>query len=222
MNYYLLKTVKYINVVAITTIVNKMTTILNSGIEKILKIFYYEKKKLHVRALSRKTGLYGQSIIRYLRKLEKEDFLKSEKDGNMKKYSLRNKKQVYSILTLFDIERYDELPTIRKTAIKHYLESLPEKPVYAILFGSTAKNNYEEESDIDILLVTNNKINSEEAEKEADALTTKKISTFQITYKEFKKELKLKEDKVIQSAINTGYPITNHISFYEELNDERI
>ncbi len=34
------------------------------------------------------------------------------------------------------------------------------------------------------------------------------------TRKSFLKELKLKEDKVIQSALNTGYPILNQMSFY--------
>ena len=33
-------------------------------------------------------------------------------------------------------------------------------------------------------------------------------------------ELKLKEDKVIQSALNTGYPILNQMSFYEGMLNE--
>jgi len=58
--------------------------------------------------------------------------------------------------------------------------------------------------------------------EEADDLTGIKISTFQIKYPEFMKELKLKEDKVLQSAINTGYPIINHLTYYEALYNERI
>jgi len=33
---------------------------------------------------------------------------------------------------------------------------------------------------------------------------------------EFLDELKLKNDRVVQSALNTGYPIFNQISFYKE------
>ena len=54
-----------------------------------------------------------------------------------------------------------------------------------MLFGSTAKETYKEDSDIDILLVGNKKIQTKEAEKEVDALTAIRISTFQMTYKEF-------------------------------------
>ena len=90
------------------------------------------------------------------------------------------------------------------------------------MFGSTAKETYKEDSDIDILIVTNRKIQIQEAEKEADALTGIGISTFQITYHGFLQELKLKEDKVVQSALNTGYPVINHISYYEALYNERL
>ena len=89
-----------------------------------------------------------------------------------------------------------------------------------MLFGSTAKGTYKEDSDIDILLVTNNKINGEQAEKEVDALTGMKVNTFQISYKDFLTDLKMKEDKVMQSAIASGYPLINHIQYYEVLYNE--
>ncbi len=48
------------------------------------------------------------------------------------------------------------------------------------------------------------------------------VSTFQMTYKAFITELKLKEDKVVQSAIKTGYPVIDHIRYYEVLCNEAI
>lgn len=198
-----------------------MTTILRPGIETIMRVFYENKdSKIHLRELARKTNLYGQSIVRYTKALEK-DILQSEKDGNQKKYSTRKNKKVYAIYTIFDINKLEKLPEIRKNAIQTYLKNLPEQPVHAILFGSTAKENYTKDSDIDIFIITNKKIDTTEAEKETDNQTAIKISSFQITHKDFIKELKLKEDKVMQSAITTGYPIINHIRYYEELNNER-
>lgn len=200
-----------------------MTTILKPGMEKIFSFFYANKEaKIHLRGLSREVGLQGQSIVRYLVQLEKENLLKSEKDGNQKKYSIRHNKSVYALFTLFNIKQFEKLPEIRKNAITYYLNQLSEKPAYAILFGSTAKENYGESSDIDILIITNKRIDATEAEKEADALTSLKISTFQMEYKDFLMELRLKEDKVVQSAIKTGYPLINHIMYYEELYNERI
>lgn len=193
-----------------------MITILKSGYWKIMQLFYKDKTmKLHLREIARQTKLHEPSVTRFLNNLEKDHILKSEKDGNLKKYSIRISRRTYSIFELFDIERFEKLPNIRQDAIKIYLDKLPEKSVFALLFGSTAKETYKEDSDIDILIITNNKISAEKAEYEADALTAMKISTFQITYENFLIELKIKEDKVVQSAIQSGYPLINHIQYYE-------
>lgn len=200
-----------------------MTTLLRPGMQKIVYVFYKNKnKKIHLRELARITGMQGQSITRYLNELEKESILSAEKQGNLKLYSLKNNNTVRSMLAFFDIERFKKLPNIRKDAIASYIKKLQEIPVFIIIFGSTAKETYAEDSDIDLLIVTNRKISAKEAEKEADAINATKISTFQITYKDFMIELKLKEDAVIQSAISTGYPIINHVYYYEVLQNERI
>ncbi|NQV09361.1 nucleotidyltransferase domain-containing protein [Candidatus Woesearchaeota archaeon] len=200
-----------------------MITILKSGYWKIMQLFYKEKTvKLHLREIARQTKLHEPSATRFLNSLEKEQILKSEKDGNLKKYSIRQSIRAYLILESFDLERFEKLPSIRKNAIKVYLDKLPEKPVFAVLFGSTAKGNFKEDSDIDILIITNNKISAKEAEKEADAITAMKISTFQITYKDFLIDLRMKEDKVVQSAVKSGYPLINHIQYCKVLYNERI
>lgn len=200
-----------------------MTTLLKPGIKKILNVFYKSKnKRIHIRELSRVTNMYGQSIMRYLKELEKEKILSSEKQGNLKQYKLNNNKLVYLTLAFFDTERFEKLPNIRKNAIANYIKKLPEVPAFIIIFGSTAKETYTKDSDIDLLVITNNKINTKEAEKEADEINAIKISTFQATYKDFIRELKMKDDKVIQSAILTGYPLLNHVYYYEVLQNARV
>ncbi|MFT4311475.1 MAG: nucleotidyltransferase domain-containing protein [Candidatus Woesearchaeota archaeon] len=193
-----------------------MLTILRSGYGKVLKLFYENKLiNLHLREIARRTNLHEPSVFRILKTLEKSNMLRVEKQGNIKKYYATKNKKTYLLYQAFDIEKYEELEKNRKKAIQVFLDALEEKPIFTILFGSTAKNNYKEESDIDILLVTNKKILLENALIETNSLTAKKISVFQITLKEFEKELKLKEDKLIQSAIKTGYPLTSHIEYYE-------
>ena len=192
-----------------------MITILKSGYWKIMQLFYKDKTaRLHLREIARQTKLHEPSVSRFLSNLEKEHILKSEKDGNLKKYSVKKGLRAYFM--------FEKLPSIRRNAIKTYLDNLPEKPAFAVLFGSTTKGTYKEDSDIDILIITNKKISAEKAEKETDALTAMKISTFQTTYEDFLTELKMKEDKVVQSAINSGYPLINHIQYYEVLYNERI
>src|SRR3989338_7965055 len=197
-----------------------MTT-LKPAVERILKLFY-EEKQLHLREIARRTKLQGQSITRYLNQLEKDHILTSTREGNLKKYSLQKNKKVYALRTLLDIQRLEHLPFLRKKALAHFLNKLPQQPVFVILFGSTAKGTYKEDSDIDLLLVTNNRISAEKAEKETNALTAMKTSTFQITYKDFLIDQKMKEDKVVQSAISSGYPLINHIQYYDVLYNERI
>ncbi|RME55055.1 hypothetical protein D6777_01745 [Candidatus Woesearchaeota archaeon] len=200
-----------------------MITILKPGYFKIMQLFYKDKTvKLHLREIARRTKLHEPSVSRFLSSLEKDQMLKSEKDGNLKKYSVKKGLRAYFLFEAIDLDRFEKLPSIRRNAIKTYLDNLPEKPIFAVLFGSTVKGTYKEDSDIDILIITNKKISAKKAEKETDALTAMKISTFQMTYKDFLTELKMKEDKVVQSAINSGYPLINHIQYYEVLYDERI
>lgn len=200
-----------------------MKTMLKAGYEKIITLFYNDKSvKMHLRDIARKTKLNENSASRFLKNLEKEKILSSKKEGNMKVYGLMKNDAVYSILTHLDIMALNELSSIRKNAILYFLQTLKEKPIIAVLFGSTAKKNYKDNSDVDILLIVNKKIDTKEAEEYSDAQTAIKISSIQIAISEFKNELKLKDDKVIQSAINTGYPITNHIEYYRMICNERI
>ena len=199
-----------------------MITILKPGYHKIMQLFYKDKAaKLHLREIARQAKLHGPSATKCLKELEKAGILVSEKEANLKKYSVKRNKHAYIVFGMFDVDRFEKLPKLRQSAVEHYMNGLPEKPIFAVLFGSTAKDTFDDQSDIDILLVTNRKIETGMAEKEADAQTAIIVSTFQTTYKGFNQELKLKQDKVVQSALNTGYPIINHVAYYEALRNER-
>jgi len=188
---------------------------MKSGAWRILRLFYNEKNaRIHLRDIARKAGLNENSASRFLGQMEKGGILASEKDGNLKKYSLKKSDNVFVLLSVLDVERLSKLPSIRRNAISYFLNALSEQPLFVLLFGSTAKGIYTKDSDIDLLLVINRRIKTEEAEKQAEAQTAIRISPIQITYKDFLKELKMKQDHVIQSALNTGYPLTNHIMYY--------
>ena len=198
-----------------------MKTLIRKGIDKILYLFYEEKAaRIHLRAIARRTGLNENSAYRFLSELEKEKLLVSRKDGNLKKYETAKTAAVYSIFAYLDVARFGELPSLRKNALGYFLDHLKEKPIIALVFGSTAKRTFKEDSDIDLLLIVNRKIDTKAAKEYADSQTTIRISCTQITVEEFKKELKLKEDKVVQSAINTGYPVTNNVEYYRMINSE--
>jgi len=185
--------------------------------EKILYLFYENKmERYHLRDIARKIKLNVNSATRFLNQLEKSGLLVSKRDGNLKKYQIKKSDTLANIFTSFDIERLNRLIPARKRAINQFFEVLDEKPIIAFLFGSTAKETYTKESDVDILLIVNKRIDLEKAKNEVNAITGIKINCFQISYKDFLDELKLKNDRVIQSALNTGYPIFNQMLFYKE------
>ena len=84
-----------------------METILKSGYYKIIKLFYEDKnKKIHLREIVRKTGLNENSVTRFLKEIEKQGILRSERDGNMKKFYL-DKKFIPIIFPLFDYKKLE-------------------------------------------------------------------------------------------------------------------
>jgi predicted nucleotidyltransferase len=200
-----------------------MLTIIPQGLRKIFGLFHSNRESsFHVREITRRTRLNQNSTVRFLKKLEKEKILISKKDGNLKKYTLKKSYPAYEVLSTMDTEMFRKLPVIKQQAIEIFLDSLPKQPIIVVLFGSTARQTHKDDSDIDILLIVNQRIDTKSAIRKADAQYAQKISDFQITFSHFKKEVKLKEEHVVQSAIHTGYPITNHIYYYRCIYNERI
>ncbi len=195
-------------------------TIIQKQYWNILQLFYTNHNSpLHLRDISRKINLRESATSRHLQALEKTNILKSYQEANLKKYSLK-KQVIPEIFSSFDVEKLEALPLLRKNALKEYLKALKNKPVLMIVFGSTAKGNYKEDSDLDIIEIFTTKTNTKDAKKHAEALTGISIQSFQITEANFYKELKMKEDKVIQSGINTGFPVFNNQYFYELIYNE--
>ena len=194
-------------------------TIIQKQYWRILQLFYTNHNSLlHLRDISRKINLRESATSRHLQALEKTNILKSHKEANLKRYNIK-KQALPEIFSLFDVEKQEALPLLRKNAINFYISHLKEKPIFIILFGSTAKGTFTDNSDIDIITIFNQKTNTKEAIKYAEAQTGIKISEFQLTYQQFIPELKLKQDNVIQAGIETGYPIFNQKYFHEVKNN---
>ena len=199
-----------------------MRTIIKEQYWKILELFYKNRnKELHLREISRKIKLKECPVSRHLHKLLKLRVLKSSEKGNLKNFFIRNQ-VIPKIFPLFDIEKLENLPLLRKNAIQLYINRCNPKPIFLIVFGSTAKHTYKDDSDIDIIEVYNRKTTNSKAAKYVETQTGMRLSMFQMTYNDFIKELKMKEDHVIQSGINTGFPVYNNKYFYEVLYNERV
>ncbi len=190
-----------------------MQTIIKPGIWKILKIFYNNKNKpVHLREIARISRMNESTASLHLNLLVKSSILRAEFDGNLKKFNI-TAGYVPEIFPIFDYEKLENLPLLRKNAIKMYIERLEKKPVIVVVFGSTAKGTFKEESDLDMLVIGNK--NKDNTAKYVEAQTGMHIQIFKISEKQFTLEVSARRDKVVQSALNTGFPVFNQKYYYE-------
>jgi predicted nucleotidyltransferase len=197
-----------------------MKSLLKPSIWKILRLFYEDRNMpLHLRDIARKVKLNESTVSTHLNNLNKAGILKSQSDANLKKFYI-NKDKIPEIFPLYDNDKLESLPVLRKDAIKLYIKKLEKKPLLLIVFGSTSKGTFRKDSDLDILEITSEKNKDEKIEKYIEAQTGIKIQTFKISEEQFKEQLKSKKDKVIQSALETGFPVFNAKYFYEVIYNE--
>jgi predicted nucleotidyltransferase len=204
-------------------IVHKMNqptkSIFGKGKEKIIECFYKNKnKEIYFREILRQTGLTQNTTLKHLKLLQEFNLVTSNKKINNTFYKVNPKNpQIYSLFSFFDYKRFSALPSSRKNAITEFLDKIENKPIIALIFGSTAKGNFEKESDIDILMVYNNKESENNKLKEdIEAITGTKIQTFIINYDYFKEQALKQEDTVIAHSIKTGFVMLGHYNFYKE------
>ena len=191
-----------------------MQTIIKPGLWKILKIFYSNRNKpVHLREIARLSGMNESTASLHLKNLVKGGIMKHASEGNLKKFYV-SKSHLPDIFPLFDQERLEKLPLLRKNAIKLYIKSLENKPILLIVFGSTAKGSFKEDSDLDLFEVFSIKKGAK-AEKIVEAQTGVHLQVFRLGEKDFLNELIIKKDKVLQSALNSGFPVFNQKYFYE-------
>ena len=179
-----------------------MQTIIKPAVWKTLKLFYNNhNSSLHLREIARGTKMNESSISRHLNNLVKQGVLKASKEANLKKFCVV-KKQIPNIFPLFDEEKLEGLPLLRRDAIKIYIEKLEKKPLLVIVFGSTAKETFRKDSDIDILQINSVKNEDKKTVKYVEAQTGLKLQVFNLTEEEFRNEGRL----CCSVCINNRFP----------------
>src|SRR3989338_3944746 len=200
--------VTFINNTIIVSIDTKMETKI-----RIIDQLDKNRKGVHIRELARLIKTSYNNTVRNIGILEKENTIKKEKDANLIKLKLKNNPLTVAYLKQVHTENFLSLPKKISNAITEFLNELEEKPLIAILFGSYAKGNFIQNSDIDILLVfqeiTNQK-NIENTAKRISARTNTKISPIYVSYKEFEKNFLDKEHE-FSNEIRTNIIIINGI-----------
>ena len=185
--------------------------------EKVYKAYFESKKNsLYFNEIKELSKLSDSSLTNTLNKLLKDNTVTQEKTKSNTFYKIKDKKLFALKFSEIAIHKFNELNIGVKTPLRNFLKNLPQEIYTIILFGSVSRKEERKESDIDLLIVTNKKIDITNNKKEAEITSKHPISLFQATVEEF---LKNKDDVIIQ-ARKTGFPIYKEQNFYEVLLDE--
>ncbi len=174
---------------------------------KVLEQIYIHPS-IHKRAISRNLKITMPSIGNSIKKIA--DVVKAKKSGNQINYSLNYSKEgLIPLLCSVENLRFNRLPPKVKIAIRELLSELKEKPTITAIFGSYARGDYSDDSDLDLLLIFQKKPDSEEIENTSRKIslnTSAKLSPVYMDYNSFKESFhnatkdffkNLKKDKII-------------------------
>jgi predicted nucleotidyltransferase len=160
----------------------------------IIKYFIeHPERWFHVRELAKISKKSPSSVSKYLKSLEKEKLLISEKKLNHLFFKANNENSQFK-----DKKLYFNLVLIRKSGVIEQLKDF-YNPQVIVLFGSFRKAENIEKSDIDLLLVTSSKkkIKLDRFEKKLKH----KIQLFLFSKEELN-EMKIKNKELLNNLLN--------------------
>jgi len=164
-----------------------------------------KKKNKHMRAIAQLLNINHMTISRKIKQLEKENILDFNEEGKNKVYFLKKTIETEEFLKIIEhnklIQIIKKYPRLRKI-----VEIIKSKNIeLAIIFGSYAKGNINEQSDIDIYINSTDRKLKKELE-----LTDSKLN---IKLGEFNKE-----NLLIKEIIKNNIIIKGVEKYYELIN----
>jgi len=178
---------------------------INQTTLKILSLYRNNyKTSLHLREIARQTNVDVKAIQLQLKKLENTNIIIGTTKGRNKEYTLN----LNNYTTKYYIILAETFTTINYLTKNYEIKKLITETENqlgnsTILFGSYAKEETTEESDIDLLIITDKKPDTN-AIKEAGKLINREINVKTTTEEQFSKGL-MNSDPLIKEVI------ANHI-----------
>ncbi|MBR9692846.1 winged helix-turn-helix transcriptional regulator [Candidatus Woesearchaeota archaeon] len=143
--------------------------------------------RIHQRELAKKIGVSLPSVQHAIKKLNNL-FLK-KRTGNQLQYTLDYTKTDLTPLFYESANKWlNAMPANVRFAIQDFVKSLEQKPLLVLLFGSYARGDYNEDSDVDMLLVYQQLRGSQRIEVAAERIALRtgvRISPVYLSYKIF-------------------------------------
>ena len=185
--------------------------------DKIYKAYFESKKNsLYFNEIKELSKLSDSSLTNTLNKLLHNNILTQQKTKSNTFYKIKDKKLFTLKFSEIAIQEFNELNVGVKTTLRNFLKNIPKEIYAIILFGSASRKEEQKGSDIDLLIITNKKVNLTNNKKEAEITSKHSISIFRATIEQF---IQNKDDVIIQSR-KIGFPIYKEQNFYEAILDE--
>lgn len=185
--------------------------------DKIYRAYFEsEKQKLYYNQLKELTGLSHSSLQNVLKKMSEKDLLGLEKTKAHKFYSIKDDKLFALKYSEIAVQKFKDLNPGVKVPLRHFLKDMPKNVYAVVLFGSASRKEEQKDSDIDLLVVSDKKLDLESNTREAETTSNYPITIFQADIHQFTRN----EDDVIKQARKTGFPIHGEQNFYEAILDE--
>ncbi len=194
--------------------------------DKVYRAFYDTRRSLlYFNQLKEITGLSDSSLANVLRKLRESNEIEQIKEKSNTFYKLKDfgLRKIY--FTLFDYQRFENLSSSVKIPLRRFLSEMPRCVCFVILFGSVARQQVREESDIDILVVLhefgNRKLQTEyentlrdEIESLRERVSAISIYPVSVIYTDIDDFVNT-DDRLVTEARNTGFCIGGNLEYYE-------
>jgi len=131
------------------------------------------KEDSHVREIAAKLNMIPSTVMRILKRMQKEGIVDFKKEGRNTRYFL--KKTTEAKISAQMVENYRLQKIMQNPSLRMVLMELIESTEgeLIVLFGSHAKGNATEKSDIDIYLETKDSSLKEKLRKISDKLSIK-------------------------------------------------
>lgn len=185
--------------------------------EKIFKAYLdLKESRLYYNQLKEYTKLSHSSLQNVLKTFLKTDILRSEKTKSNTYYKIRDKKIFALKFSELAVNRFNDLNLHIRIPLKNFLKEIPISVFTVVIFGSAARKEEKEGSDIDLLVVSDRMQGLERVEKKVNALSNHPLSLFYCDIKTFVKN----KDPIVIQARKKGFPIYKEQNFYEVMLDE--
>jgi len=183
---------------------------------KIIRYFIENKKKLTIRALAKNLNLDYKIVHTATLRLVEKEILGLEKVGKSSYIGFTNhfSKEVFEV----ELKRKEDILKNKNInlLVKTIEQEIKTSIFILILFGSYAKNNFNNKSDIDLMFI----VNSKEIEGKIESifsLLPLKIHYFVFNENQFSKMKDSKEPNIVREAINSNVLLYGIESYYKLL-----